>query len=607
MVRLDNDLGLAPIPHTAVRSEHHSMVVSADGHGDVVGMECAEDVAESRSAAGVQSSARVQPAAPCPHYDGRYLECRDMPVPWNGVLGGAAARVWVNGDGTCASGSLNMALLGMPGSVGTSMDECRTPTAVGLFKQRVVQLVQSWTDDEWCARVGSALRDEVWEADFRGSYAGCTSCSVSDSGVHCQCRTAAAERAVFCGRCSERSYHMPPVFFHVVAVAMQVGVMLIIDDSRLCDSGSTHKEVRSYGTMEYPCSVVICGTWSLSRAGHYETVGLAAGDEHGAAPPLRMPRYRRMRFAPNDPLLLHIRQHALENSLDQTPARRRVSFVDYPAVLLGPADNGCLTHACSSPVGGALGDMDNLLQVYQLLSSSAGAASGQASAKSLRQKPVPSRRLRDAQDDAAAALVDSAGKRSQREPRAARRSLAKQLDGAEEVAADRQAPHSISRSASSPQSVAASKRVQLQASASWASAASGPSASADPTTAARVEQPHQLAALVARNVQSWVRANARRGRLVSRVHIAAVPMWTLRCRTILLRLSSALRAEPMDERLVLGCLCAFLGTADSRVHSAVPYWGWRGWEATTDTTRSPSSQRRAARGSGHGCCLGHKV
>ena len=48
-----------------------------------------------------------------------------------------------------------------------------------------------------------------------------------------------------------------------------------------------------------------------------------------------------------------------------------------------------------------------------------------------------------------------------------------------------------------------------------------------------------------------VHSMLHRGRLVSRVHIAAVPMWTLRSRTILLRLSSALRAEPMDERLVL--------------------------------------------------------
>jgi hypothetical protein len=542
MVNSDGGSGQAPmILHSAVRTEHHSMVVSADGDEDLVVMEVVDAV----------------PAAPCAYYDERYLDCRDMPGPWSGVLGAAAARLWVNGDGTCASGSLNVALLGTPGSVGTSMEECRAPTAVAQFKQRVVQLVQSWTDDEWCARVGGALRDEVWEADVRGSYAGCTSCSVSESGLHCLCRTAAAERAVFCGRCSERSYHMPPVFFHVLAVAMQVGVMLIVDDLRLCDDDSSRKEVYSYGTTEYPCSVVICGTWVTFRGGHYEAVGMGASDKHGAASPLRTPRYRRMRFAPNDPLLVHIRQHALENSLDETPARHQISFVDHAAVLLGSGDNGCLAHACPSPAGGRLGDTDDLRLVHQPLSTSAGAASGHASARSLRRRPTLSWRLRDAQEGAAAALADSASKRSQRQPRAVQRSLAKQLDAVETDAAGEQTLHSIGRSASSPDHVAVPRRVQLQAPASLANAAVRPSASAGPTTVTRAEQPHQLAALVARNVQSWVRSNARRGRLVSRVHIAAVPMWTLRCRTILLRLSSALRAEPMDERLVLGCLCAF--------------------------------------------------
>ena len=55
-------------------------------------------------------------------------------------------------------------------------------------------------------------------------------------------------------------------------------------------------------------------THTAFRVGHYAVVGMGTGDGHGAALPLRSPRYRRMRFAPNDPLLVHIRQHALENS-----------------------------------------------------------------------------------------------------------------------------------------------------------------------------------------------------------------------------------------------------------------------------------------------------
>ena len=62
-------------------------------------------------------------------------------------------------------------------------------------------------------------------------------------------------------------------------------------------------------------------------------------------------------------------------------------------------------------------------------------------------------------------------------------------------------------------------------------------------------------AQVLANVRGWVRVNACHRRLARRVHVTAIPQWTLRCRTVLLNLAAALRAEPMDERAVVAHMC----------------------------------------------------
>jgi hypothetical protein len=51
---------------------------------------------------------------------------------------------------------------------------------------------------------------------------------------------------------------------------------------------------------------------------------------------------------------------------------------------------------------------------------------------------------------------------------------------------------------------------------------------------------------VLNNVRHWVRHTAGRGRLAARVHFSAIPMWTTRCRAVLLALAASLRSTPID-------------------------------------------------------------
>ena len=114
---------------------------------------------------GVESPTRADTVAATTNvfYDDRIFDCCTLPAPWDVQAGGTAARLWVRGDGTCASGALNLALLGMPGCIGDTMEKCRTADAVQQFNYQVVQLVQTWSDDQWCARVDKQLRDEMWK------------------------------------------------------------------------------------------------------------------------------------------------------------------------------------------------------------------------------------------------------------------------------------------------------------------------------------------------------------------------------------------------------------------------------------------------------------
>ena len=77
--------------------------------------------------------------------------------------------------------------------------------------------------------------------------------------------------------------------------------------------------------------------------------------------------------------------------------------------------------------------------------------------------------------------------------------------------------------------------------------------------AARAEpsaRPSVLGASAQRNLREWVRQRSRSGRLAYKVHFTAIPMWTARCRTVLLALAAALQETPrMNELKVITLLC----------------------------------------------------
>ena len=144
---------------------------------------------------------------------------------------------------------------------------------------------------------------------------------------------------------------MTPVFFHIAAVVMQVGVLLLITDTRL-GARDTRREVHSYGTTEYSQSVVVHGTWSSMYDGHYETVAVPAGDVLGGPVSVDRPaRHWRTRFARDDSLLVTARQHAEYYSSAGTLDHLRVHYAQHTAVLLDRAHSVGLLDATSRSGG----------------------------------------------------------------------------------------------------------------------------------------------------------------------------------------------------------------------------------------------------------------
>ena len=476
----------------------------------------------------------------------------------------------MRGDGTCASGALNLALLDMPGCIGDTMEKCRTADAVQQFKYQVVQLVQTWSDDQWCARVDKQLRDEMWEPGFRGAYGGCTSCWMS--GLDCPCRTAAAERAVFLQRCAEQSYHMTPAYFSVVAVLMQVGVLLIINDTRV--RGEIGRQVYAFGVSDYCRSVVIYGAWPYSTAdGHYETVGLAAPSTVTRPPAQNKPSetpYRTTSWPRGNPLLERLLKYARGKhfSSGSPSGRDGVNLTEYTGVLLTSGETGWIAAAASLNTGVFAVNEDGQEPASHRKPSSPASnrTTPHTSGQRLRPSPLPSHRARQSQEDStiAAAHTMDASKTNRREKSTARRSLNAAMCSSPAAAGTApkrshslpvtSAPHTLGLEANTCPSL--STETDSHSSVSEQATYSGARSPAQTAAFDTAEQHDLMAASVTRNVQAWVRSHARRGRLASRVHMSVVPMWTLRCRTILLRLSSALQAEPPNEKAVIGCLCA---------------------------------------------------
>ena len=60
------------------------------------------------------------------------------------------------------------------------------------------------------------------------------------------------------------------------------------------------------------------------------------------------------------------------------------------------------------------------------------------------------------------------------------------------------------------------------------------------------------------NIRRWIVESAQRGRLARNVHFTSIPMWTCRCRMLLLQLAAPLQQQPMHEPTVATWVCALM-------------------------------------------------
>ena len=103
----------------------------------------------------------------------------------------------------------------------------------------------------------------------------CT-CGPTTTAVTCSCprsavKTPVAERDRFVALCRHRTASMPSVFFLLASMALQVGVLLLVDNGA---HAPPQRHVHDFGTQVYPWSMVIIGIVTERGYMHYESVGL---------------------------------------------------------------------------------------------------------------------------------------------------------------------------------------------------------------------------------------------------------------------------------------------------------------------------------------------
>jgi hypothetical protein len=426
-----------------------------------------------------------------------------LPSPWKNAprneLRSRVRRLPVVGDGTCADGAIVQAIEQSDFldslSLSQSLLRARASSKDAFREHEVGAAVAAWTEDDWTDKMPGYFRDEEWTERCRDQAAA----SVSSPDHEKAERTPARELAFFRRVLSLPSYAVGGAYLHAAAGVLQQGILLLSVDRRL--SPVVHR-LDDFGTQQYASSIILLLTVGPLKPGsrgdgHYETVCLLPPDDSPVHTVFEM----------NHPLLSDIRQWAKVHADARTLEHERVHELSYyPAISVR---SGVQFDGPPPPPAASVRDTP--------------AAGGGAAARP-RRKPVLPARLRD--------------------PPAER-------DG------------SVTRSTSALQPAVSSSRAPAPASRTASSGvrAVDPSERATPelvAAAPRVAPSTRSATLAEaaqRNLLQWVRQHSQRGRLASRIHLSAVPMWTVRCRTVLQGLAGALQASPMDERKVITWLC----------------------------------------------------
>jgi hypothetical protein len=444
--------------------------------------------------------------------------------------GSTLQRMYVVGDGSCATGALFLALFEPEGTDDSlpvhqlppnqlvhSLGQLRT-----LRSQLISSVVNDWTDNDWCRYVPQELRDEFWSFECGGGVPICH-CRVNECICTRNARTPTRELTMFRAALAAPTYRMGETFFHVAAGVLGLNVLLLCDDYRHGGGRVAHRVV-DFGSGLYPLSIILFAlvTNKGSDSGHFESVGLAL--EGGGYAAL---------FRSDHPAVCALRAFALDKSDVRTMDHERV---DYSCTMPFTVD----LHSGSLDPDLPTHDMSDVARPS--LSPRIATVRG-----SLSQRPLRQRQPRLRYDDEFAPVDPPVVEKERppgvvplpRLPHAARTpsslSAAVQVNSA---TAGVVIPPADRRTDSSTPLAAADHPV-----------AHGPHVAAAARSAPSNRFEHTAMQLL-NDVRAWTHKMAHRGQLARRCHITMVPTWILRCRETLQALYAALCAVPMDELLV---------------------------------------------------------
>jgi len=423
-------------------------------------------------------------------------------------------RLRVVGDGSCADGAIVQAieqsdyLDSLP--LSQSLLHARVRSKDTFRQHEVGAAIAAWSVDDWVNKVPESFRDEEWQERCRVDATACGTALQGDPEE--SVRSAAKELEFFRRVLTLPTHAVGNAYLHAAAGVLQQGILLLTMDRRL--NRAVH-QLDDFGTQQYDSSIILFFSVGPLKPGsrgdgHYETVCLFAPDGG----------FAHTVFERNHPLLSSIRDWAAQHADEHTLDHERVQWSCHPAISMRPGEQ---FGGPAAPDGASA------------RSALAVGENTQSGTRPRRPRTVPAR-LRDPQSDDRQELQ---GVAPSARPAAAR-SLRAALDRAASLASPTEAPSS-------------------QPALARGRAGSPPPAVPDPVRAApRVQSSDRPAALgesAKRNLLAWVRQRSRRGRLASRVHLSAVPMWTARCRTVLQGLAGALQESPMNEGKVITWLC----------------------------------------------------
>jgi hypothetical protein len=450
-----------------------------------------------------------------------------MPLFWryrlSPMLSPRMDRLFVTADGSCAGGSFVRALadpsLGM-----SEVRDLRGPHVSAYIQkfrtQDIVGAVTLWSADQWCTMVPQGLIDELTTERPE-----CT-CAKGTPRSACVCSSSmpfgpAEQKALFISLCEQPTRAIGPIFFHIAAIIMKIGVLLLVQEPGY--SSGAIRRVYDFGTSSYTRSMIVFylrpkPKYShTSDVGHYETVGLRSTIEHT----------HQTLFSPVDLFLTTLRNMIIDCSDELTVAHKHIWYIPHAAPELRDA---------------AL-HLDSISHVLDLSSST-------------HQMNIPSKAVAGSSTNNRPARTHTVPKHLRDDtshPEPVRRPLTNDLDKAARSTTSTVVPSALIPASRSAPAAATPIPVKNKSSAKKSKAVTVTAAPPLPVS----DRHTTIGSRIVANVRRWVRCTSARHPVAPRVHFTNIPMWTLRCRTVLQALVAALRAEPMDVPTVVSHLGAF--------------------------------------------------